>query len=357
MINSVIHGECPVVYDVPKPQKKIPTDKDLYIFDKFAMGSIIGQITNKGATAYAMLPLLKEKYGVNSKEYQMTLGRLKQSCVAQSKQIDKTKLGKEVKGIPDAWLVAPDDDEFLTREEYKHILLNRRPYFFKYLYRDSKQDYKKYQDKQEVLCIKLFGKPLDTVLNSLSRNAEEEDFVEQYYEWCPLVDSDSCMNALCKYIESIDFDIKDKIKTNQHFNFFDLYRNSLVKYTPEQKRLALRALQEYKQLKAKEQINKNYANLYVENREDNFISAANLEEIALKYISNIHILTNIYVDYFYCECPKSNKDILWKYFGKYIVDNIRYNTNEPVLVPLKDLNGNLEYLGETYSLKEINIIE
>ena len=88
MINSVIHGEHPVVYEVPKPKKIVPTENDLYTFDKFAMGSIIGQITNKGASAYALLPVLETKYGKDSVEYQMTLCRLKQSCVAQSKQID-----------------------------------------------------------------------------------------------------------------------------------------------------------------------------------------------------------------------------------------------------------------------------
>ena len=248
MIESVIHGEYPVVYEAPKPQKIIPTEKDLYIFDKFAMGSIIGQITNKGASAYALLPILEKKYGKDSVEYQMTLCRLKQSCKAQSAQIDKSKLGREVKGIPNDWMVAPTEDKLESREltysEYKHILLNRRPYFFKYLYRDSKKDYKKYQDKQETLCIKMFGKPLDTVLNSLNPTKEEQKFVEDYYEWSPLIESDSCMNVLCRYIESVDFEIKDKIKTKDYFDAYHLYKNLGVSYSLKQEQLALKALQE-----------------------------------------------------------------------------------------------------------------
>ena len=69
------------------------------------------------------------------------------------------------------------------------------------------------------------------------------------------------------------------------------------------------------------------------------------------------LLANIYVDYFYETCPKSNKDILWKYFGKNIVKNIIENTKEPIMFPLKDEEGQIEYLGETYSLKEIKINE
>ena len=104
MIDGVIRGENPVVYDPQKPQKIIPTDEDLQRLDKFGMGSIIGQITNKGASAYALLPLLEQKYGRESKEYQLTLLRLKETCKAQSCEIDKTKLWRKVKGIPTCWI-------------------------------------------------------------------------------------------------------------------------------------------------------------------------------------------------------------------------------------------------------------
>lgn len=354
MLKGVIEGEYPVVYEPPKPKKIIPTSEDLFKFDKFGMGSIIGQITNKGASAYALLPILKEKYGEYSEEYELTLCRLKQSCKAQSAQIDRTKIGQEVKGIPKCWIVkATEDDEYHSANFYNKILLNKRPYFFKYLYRDSKREYNEYREKQETLCIRLFGKPLDTVLHSLSLTEQEQKFVEDYYDWCPLIISDSCMNMLCKYIESIDFDLKDKIKTTEHFADYDLYKNKDIKYAPEEKCLALNALQEYKLLKSKEQINKNNSAIYLEDKETFKTVSVNLEEIALENLNNVEILTNIYVDYFYKENPKSNKDILWKYFGKNIFKNILKNTTDPIMFPLKDINGDINYLGENYSLKEI----
>lgn len=88
MIRRVYKHELPVTYDVPKPKKKIFTKEDLYQSDLFGFGSIIGSITNKSTAAYALLPLLEETYGEDSKEVQLTLSRLKQCCVAQSKQID-----------------------------------------------------------------------------------------------------------------------------------------------------------------------------------------------------------------------------------------------------------------------------
>jgi hypothetical protein len=100
IINGVYKNELPVVYEAPKPEKIIFTKDDLYKADTFSFGSIIGSITNKGSNAYALLPLLEVEYGKNSDEYRITASRLKQCCKAQSAQIDKAKIGKEVKGIP-----------------------------------------------------------------------------------------------------------------------------------------------------------------------------------------------------------------------------------------------------------------
>ena len=81
-------NELPVTYDAPNPKKILFTDDDLYRSDLFGFGSIIGSITNKSSIAYSMLPLIKRDYGEDSDEYNLTVSRLRQCCVAQSKQID-----------------------------------------------------------------------------------------------------------------------------------------------------------------------------------------------------------------------------------------------------------------------------
>lgn len=88
MIRCVYKDELPVVYDAPKPVKKLFTRQDLFASDKFGFGSKIGAITNKGTTGYALLPLLEERYGKDSKQVALVESRIKQCCVAQSKQID-----------------------------------------------------------------------------------------------------------------------------------------------------------------------------------------------------------------------------------------------------------------------------
>ncbi len=84
VIDSVYNDELTMVYDVPKPSKKIFTEEDLVNSDMFGFGSIIGSITNKSSSAYALIDNLEP----GSREYEVTHSRLVQCCKAQSAQID-----------------------------------------------------------------------------------------------------------------------------------------------------------------------------------------------------------------------------------------------------------------------------
>ena len=74
---------------------------------------------------------------------------------------------------------------------------------------------------------------------------------------------------------------------------------------------------------------------------------------------NPYIIVNCLVDYFYKEKPKSNKDLLWTTYGKYIYKNIIDNTgNTTALFPMPcgdDEKGDLQYLGYNYKLQEVKL--
>ena len=88
VINGVYTDELTITYDPPKPAKILFTEDDLYKADVFSFGSIIGNITNKSSSAYALLPLIEKRYGKDSDEYIMLNKRIQQCCKAQSAQID-----------------------------------------------------------------------------------------------------------------------------------------------------------------------------------------------------------------------------------------------------------------------------
>lgn len=370
IISGVYKDELPVVYNPPTPEKIIFTDEDLYKADTFSFGSIIGSITNKSSNAYALLLNIEKYYGKESEEYQMILSRLKQCCKAQSAQIDKAKIGKEVKGIPKIWVKKQEiktdkeknilDSEDIIKEKnfYNSILLNRYPYFFKYLYKDAKKRYNKYCEQTEITCHQKFKKSFKKLIDTNNKNIEEQKFIDNFYNYSPLTHSDSSMNLLCKYIESINFDINTKIKVDSNINIIDLYKNKNYFYTQEQYEQIIKVLQNHimgiqfdKFMPDKDNDMNFNENTIKEFKLDN----DNLERKINKICSNIYIVVNCLIDYFYKNNLNTNKDILWNTYGKYIFYNVKTNTNKPYLFPFLDENGDIVYLNKKYSLKGIEI--
>ena len=72
---------------------------------------------------------------------------------------------------------------------------------------------------------------------------------------------------------------------------------------------------------------------------------------------DIDIVVNCLVDYYYTYNPKANKDVLWKMVGKYIVENIKENTeSKSVLFPFPtDTTSDIKYMGYDYELREVEM--
>jgi hypothetical protein len=367
---QIIEGICkdvlPVVYDPPKPEKIIFTKDDLFNADKFSFGSIIGQITNKSSNAYALLPLLAEKYGKDSDEYKITYSRIQQCCKAQSAQIDKAKIGREVKGIPDIWIkkreievdengvVLDNDDVIKEKLLFNSILLNKYPYFFKYRYKSAKNKYKTFYEYTDITCHQKYKMSLKELMSMGDKSDEQSDFIKNYYDYCPLTDSNSSMNLLCHYIESVNFDIRNKIKVNDNVNLYiDSYKNKSVNYNKETYEKIASVVDKFLHEKS---INKRAFsdNGEEEQDEDVILYDNSIEDLLNDCCSNIDIVVNCLVDYFYINKVGANKNILWDVYGKYIYKNIvKNNRNKPVYFPLPDENGNIVYLNKRYKVSEV----
>lgn len=362
IIKGVYTDELPMHYDAPKPKPIIFTRKDLTQSDKFSFGSIIGQITNKSSNAYALLPKLEEKYGKDSREYKITYERLIQCCKAQSCQIDKTKIGKEVKGIPKIWNehfyepkgLAESQSEKEERKFYNSILINKRPYFFRYRYKECKNNYNKYVDENNITCKQKFGVTLDKLLSAKRHTKEEKEFIKNFDEYMPVTDSNSPMNLLCKYIEGINFDISNKIKSTDIGISVEYLRNNKITYDSDERRQIINVLFDY--LESNRSVKIANSNNKSEEDEKKDIDISVLIDGLFSVCPDIDKITNCLIDYYYTENRRSNKDILWMSMGKYIFSNIKRNLNiKTVLFPLPNENGSIEYLGNNYELVEVDI--
>jgi hypothetical protein len=373
IINGVFKDELPVVYEPPTPEKIVFTDDDLYKADTFSFGSIIGSITNKSSNGYALLSNIEKQYGVDSQEYKITLSRLKQCCKAQSAQIDKAKIGREVKGIPKLWVykqkINTDDNgnvldtENVIKEKQFHnsILLNKYPYFFKYLYKNAKKKYNKYCEVNEITCHQKFKMSFKKLKELDRLSFEQKEFIENYYKYMPLTYSDSPVNLLCRYIEGINFEINQKIKSLDDSNIIVFYKNKDHQYTTEQYKEIIQVLNNHtNRVKYNkilfEQDADDYG--YNENTAQEFkVDNDILEQEINNICSDVYLVTNILLDYFYKVKSSANKDILWSTYGKYIYNNVKENIVNNPKFPFPDSKGEINYLGLNYSLREINIDE
>lgn len=374
MKNGVYKNELPVVYKAPKPEKKVFTEEDLYIADKFSFGSKIGSITNKGSNGYALLVEIEKMYGKDSLQYKVLKSRLQQCCKAQSAQIDKAKIGKEVKGIPDIWInklqYKKDKDGNIIDTKrriqyidfYNSILLNKHPYFFRYLYRDTNKLYKDYVEKNDITCRQKFQMSLQHLESKQQKTLEQIEFVKNYYKYMPVTCNDSSMNLLCKYIEGINFDISSRTKIDKSIDIIPLLKkqgkefeyddNTYSQIIAELKSF-IKGKQFDKMLPDDEDETLKYnPDVVQEIKVDNEFFEDKLNNIS----SNTYMVVNCLIDYFYIDKPSSNKDILWSTFGKYIFDNVKNNSDiEKIKFPMPNDDGDILYLGEKYKLEEVNI--
>jgi hypothetical protein len=73
--------------------------------------------------------------------------------------------------------------------------------------------------------------------------------------------------------------------------------------------------------------------------------------------NNIQELANLAVTICYEIHPSDSKHFAWGIFGEGIIKNIEENKQDICYVPILDEHGALEYLGNHYSMREINVRE
>lgn len=363
IVKSVYDGELPVVYDAPKPQPILFSNEDLYNSDRFTFGSKIGQITNKSTSGIALLREIEDKYGIESREYKTLLNRIRMCTKLQSAQIDKAKIGKDVKGIPKTWVnrkyINEMDIDDSEKNFLKSIMLDRHPYFFIHLYAKTKKDYKVFMDEYNFSSIHKFGVPLKELLQKENKTLDEQKYIETYYKYLPVIDSKSVMNNICRYIESVDFGIKKHIAMSKSKDVFHLLEGETEIDGKVYAQIETK-YKEYKQiLSNKKSLNYNSnigKNKYDENMSQETVSVyGSFEEIMDVMCESRDELVDYLIYLFYNKYPHDNKDLLWNTYGEVIVERLKNKAKNKVLFPMPDKNGNIEYLHDKFSLKEVTI--
>ena len=281
-------------------------------------------------------------------------------------EIDRIK-GSAAPVLPSEWkhfeTINEDDDDATKAEKYRHnsMVLSKKPYFFRYLYPELNQKYKRYENAYNTIAQVQFGQKFKKVLGKKDKTPQELQLVKRFYKFSPLLDSPCTMNNICHFFEHEDFRIKydrDNISLLPTFdNEFEFNPEKLTQikkaYNIFSSRMQLHALERawdiYNTTDTTESLPYSIEEEdYVRMRKTLLdLLRTNCWDI-MRGISSKELL-------YYCGqlskiYRQFNWGFAWDMLGESIIDLI---PEGETVVPVEDPNGE-EYLGKRYVLKPLS---
>lgn len=232
-------------------------------------------------------------------------------------------------------------------------MVTKRPYFMRYLYSDYNKKYQKHVDNFNVYCISKYGYDINELKNCKYQTEETIKSLKDFELLSPLIDNDSTMNLLCHYMEEKIQEIKAYRKNK--FNDYQLMMSR--KYNDEDISEIIEKIIPYYnrflQIRAKDILEKE--------EPDHTIYGIDINSIKLNMIKNISSnedeLCDACILLVYSIHFNYKKDFAWDLFGDNIIKNIINNTDGIAHMPVKDNNGDIEYLYSKYAFIDLDLRE
>ena len=336
--------ETDAIFCVQKSAKKIkPDKKDFIQSNKDGFGDAIGVTTNHITSMFDVLA----KFSEESKEYKIVMERIMCGQNYQQNAIDKIK-GIVSKSMPKEWYdYRSNVDDF-----GKSIVANKKPYFFNYIYPHRKRIYDRYIKQTESTCLMRFGITIKELIELENKNEEQENYLKYYYMKMPVSLSNSVMNRICWRVEeefnscnlnlgNVDFDPSilktESVYSKGRYNAIKKLYYDYIKET-----------QQYSQMAKKQRIDNEDKKIHRLNLKENF------KKMAYKICNNEEELCNIVIDI--CYKTNSSKQFAWDICGDVIINNLLKNNNFKVSYPILDINGDIEFGGNRFSMIEQEVV-
>lgn len=268
--------------------------------------------------------------------------------------------GLIVKPYPRHWVnwQNPDkpNDKF-TKEEIifnNKILIDKRPYFMKYLYSTYKQDYNKHRNQYDYMALRTYGLHIDDLLDLENPDEGQQKLIESYRRYNPLLETDCVMNNICRYMEKKVKEIKVNANKKTPDYIFDILYNKDIEITQDQIDKMEDVFKKWK--KSKSQSNNMTRELSEGEEIDDRILPEDFLSLDYDYISDdIQKLANLAVYVNYHLYPTSPKNFCWDLFSAGIILNIYDNSDKDFTLPLRNSSGDIEYMGKRYKNERVNI--
>lgn len=339
-----------------KPDKIVPTEDDFVRSEKRGFNDQIGAITNKGTGQKSM----QAAYSEDSEEYKILEYRSICCVQLQQSEIDAVK-GAWSRPAPRHWvdnkvniIKSDDDEETKKKKRLNSKLVVKKPMFFIFNYDYLYKEYKKYIKNVNANSQLMFGKTLDDLLASSELSENEMDFVENYKKYLPVDCSPGVINRICIKIED---EFKDMdVLPYANFDYHILTSNET--YSKSEFNAIEELYREY--ICTIRNIKKSYAVKNDNSSEDDmasdlFLAKELLKEKCLSVCNNEKVLTNILLEI--CYNSNNSKSMVWDICGEQIVENLLEKNGYTLRFPKKDLNGDIEFNGDRFSVIEVKIDE
>lgn len=353
-INGKITG-TPIFYDTLLASKSSIGDiGEVLKSQSKGLGTKVGFLTNIGSSLVSML----SDYDEYTKEYEMLFERYKYIRVAQGLEIDKQK-GLLIPDFPKWWTKRKKIKDEMTDEEKlfskinNSIIVDKRPYFFIYLYDYMKKKWREEKQSFDNYSLTKYGITIDELSKKQDKTIEEIKIINDSKKYSSFIDNDSTMNLVSHHMEDFLKKVHKNKKTSK-FDFKVLLSNSQSKPNKTNLEKIKLLFKEYKSLK-RSLINR------VEGSELDYNDYNEIKKYINKkaysaITSNSTELTDMLIYSCYKFMSKSSKRFLWDCFGLEIVENIlSKNKNKFVRIPMKNDKGDIEYMFSKYSMYMVNI--
>nr|DAO66563.1 MAG TPA: RNA dependent RNA polymerase [Caudoviricetes sp.] len=340
-----------------KANKVIPTEEHLINSNKQSFGDEIGITTNR---VTAMIER-QAMFSPISKEYEMLAYRIKCGQHLQQNAIDKTK-GIISKPMPKYWynksacegLPENTDDEISFKRLCEKIVVERKPYFMRYIYPDLNNRYMKYCRDTNSKCVREFQISVDELINKPNKTVKEKEFMSYYYKFMPVGTSNCIVNRIAWLFEK-EFKNITKFKTDRTFNYTVLkscvqYSGSDFKKIQEIKKQYDKMVALYQRMASKEHLEK------IDISIDRLIMLNHIKAECEKICPNESELCDIVLDI--CYLTETSKQFAWDICGDTIIKNLLERNNYVISYPsLVTEHGDFEFGGEHFVIRTKNIEE
>lgn len=367
IIVNGIFKDLPTIFCEGKTSSKManPKKEDFVKAIKDGFGNRVGSVTNFGSSCYDKLSLFEE----GTEEYKEIDKRIMCIQYLQQECIDSAKNGLPPKPIPSYWNnfnseklnIFEDKEngvlkEGITDEEikqiafYKRILVDKKPYYFRYIYKESNKQYMDFVKTMESSSLRGFNKTIEELRFSENRTPEEQEFLDRFDDKLPLSDNPCIINKIAHKVEREFYKVFGYNKRDSDFNYTIYQYNGVEeKATPKQIKDICKLYEEYKEMNKNNKVNRTL------NKEASYDWVNTIYEEYSKELRTIiideRILVNTLIDLSYNK-TKISKPFIWFLCGDLILKCMLNKNGNKIEYPVRDLEGDIVFDGEIFKMIE-----